>query len=128
MAGLQGTGLLVDLSFNVYLTDISLLSSSAQYSMLNLVNDYLDLTTVPALQADTLLLQYTYGLESNAWLQTNPAGAYGIINCPMDKVVAMENLFGRGNVQFFEELDTYLSFLNALGIDVRYIYLLNESN
>jgi internalin A len=121
LAGLQGNGLYLDLSFNFYVTDLSLLSSSAQYAVLNITNERLDLSTIPALQIDTLILAYAKDAEKNGWLQTNPAGAYVVIDCPMDKVVVMETMLGRGNVQFMEEIEDYVNFLGSLGVDVRYM-------
>jgi hypothetical protein len=97
------------------------LSSSAQYAVLNITNERLDLSTIPALQIDTLILAYAKDAEKNGWLQTNPAGAYVVIDCPMDKVVVMETMLGRGNVQFVEEVEEYVKLLSSLGADVRYM-------
>ena len=93
--GLRSEDMVLDLSYNSGLQDVSRLSTACHYRVLNLVNDYLDLATVSGdLRGACILLKYQTGMEDSTWLQRNAFDYAYITYCPLDKIVAMENALG----------------------------------
>lgn len=123
LANLQSEGVYLDLSFNNYIDDYSVLPNNIRFSILNLASSYWDPSVLPQLNVDTLILVYDEDLLNNSWLKTDPCGYYVILACPMDKVVAMETMLGRNDVLFAENEAAYVEALSMLEVDCRYIEL-----
>lgn len=121
LSGLMSEGMILDLSFNNFIDNLSELPDHITYSVLNLCCDYPDASTIPQLNVESLLLAYDYGLETHSWLKTDPCAFYLILGCPMDKVAAMENLLGRNDVIAVTEATEYIEVLISLGLDCRYL-------
>lgn len=121
LSNLSGSEFILDLSVNDYLSDLSALPTSPHYKVLNLFNGYLDLSTLPQVTGDTLLLFYDDAILSNTWLAEGSFSHYIILGCPTDKIVAVENHLGEESVTFLETYEEYCIALEELGIDSRYI-------
>lgn len=117
LSGLTAGNIVLDLSFNDSLSDLSALPTAPHYQVLNLTNGYLDLDTLPQIQGTTLLLFFVDEvLEKDFTFEE-----YGIIGCPMDRVVAAEDRFGAEYVVFVEELTDYCTLLELCGLPWEYL-------
>lgn len=122
LKGIAKDGMVLDLSLNDSLEDISALPD-VEYEVLNLANDALNTEKMPALRGDAIILYYM-----DAWLEPGKlrqeCSMLYIVNCPMDKIVAMEDHFGQYSIQFLQTETAYLDALEDLGIDCTYLRLI----
>ncbi len=110
----------LDLSFNNGLRDVSALNTDIYYQYLNLTSPNLDASTLPVISGSTLITAALPAMLEPAF----PAGNfsnYAVLACPLDKVVAYENKFGKGSVIFVDEDAQYIVLLQEYGFDHRYL-------
>lgn len=115
--------LTLDLSFNDGLEDVSHIGFK-NYNLLNLTNVYLDPYTVPLVGGNTLVVAYNDAWQDGNCMDESNRTIFGqiaIVVCPLDKVVAMENRFGKDRTSFLQEEESYLAFLEEKGIDCTYL-------
>ncbi len=115
--------LILDLSFNSYLTDLSTLPERS-YSILNLVGCDIDPYSVPAVSGEVLMVGF-----DDAWKDFNCTGGDNftcvmITDCPLDQVVAMEKRFGQDRLLVQNDVGEFLQQLEMLGVDCSYLAML----
>lgn len=114
----------LDLSFNDSLSDVSALNTGVNFRVLNLVNTYVDPYTIPPVWGDTLVVAYWDAWMDNNCMDESDRSIFAhiqLVDCPMDKIVAMENRFGVDRVGFLQNELDYMECLEALGIDCSYL-------
>ena len=125
LKGIAKDDMVLDLSLNSNLKDISALPD-VEYEVLNLANDALNTEKMPALRGNAIILYYM-----DAWLEQGKlrqeCSMLYIANCPMDKIVAMEDHFGQYSIQFLQTETAYLDALEDLGIDCTYLRAIANS-
>lgn len=127
LSGLCNDYMILDISYNP-ICDLSPLPTGITFSVLNIASEYLDLSTTPALNVQSLILAYSIGMEESDWLKSDPCWDYIIIDCPLDKVVFLENLLGSNDMMRVSLVEEYVEILSSLGIDVRMLEIaLQES-
>lgn len=117
--------LTLDLSFNS-ITDVSALRVDINYHLLNLTGNPLDPYTVPLVGGTDLVIGYDEGFEDPSCMDESNRTIFTyvrIVDCPMDKIVAMENRFGKDRVTFYQEVADYLTFLEENGVDCTILWL-----
>ena len=124
LSGLKADGLVLDLAMNSYLYDVSSLPVG-QYKVLNLMGD-VDVSTLPQVSGECLVLAYSDGIIGNAVLEADPFEEYFLLECPTDKIVAMEDLFGEEDLLRFTTLEEYAVILEAMGMDSRFLSWMGE--
>ena len=115
--------LTLDLSFNDGLEDVSHIGVK-NYTLLNLTNVYLDPYTVPLVAGNTLVFAYNDAWQDQNCMDESDRPIFeqiAIAVCPLDKVVAMENRFGKDRTTFLQDDESYLAFLEEKGIDCTYL-------
>ena len=115
----------LDLSFNS-LTDVSALPVGVNYSLLNLTGNDLDAYTIPPVAGTDLVLGYHAALEDPACMDESNRSIFtyvSFVDCPLDKVVAMENRFGTDRTRFCQTVEEYLEFLEGKGVDCTILWL-----
>ena len=130
LAGINSAYLKLDLSFNDRLTDVSALNVRQHFTVLNLTNESLDPYKVPLLGGGNLIIAYR-----EAWSDPNCMNEENrdiftfvdMVDCPMDKIVAMEKRFGDDRVRFLQNVNDYMSRLEELGVDCTYLRSTMES-
>ena len=119
LKGIAKDDMVLDLSLNDSLEDISALPD-VEYEVLNLANDALNANQMPALRGYAIILYYMDAWLEQGKLREECSELY-IVNCPKDKIVAMEDHFGQYRIQFLQTETDYLDTLEGLGIDCKYL-------
>ncbi len=114
-------GLILDLSFNSGLQDISALDRTAGYTYLGMVNTYVPAGDLDSFQGQTLGTLPSPDMLDGSKFQPGGFAEYVLVSCPADQKVTFEMLLGKDRVLFAETDEDYAAVLEALGIDSRYL-------
>lgn len=112
----------LDISLNEGLEDVSALPVM-YYRYLNLTGS-VDPYTVPPVYGDILIVAY-----HEAWTDANCMNEadrdifnqIALVDCPLDKIVALEKRFGKDRITFIQEEDAYIALLKQWEIHTAYI-------
>ncbi len=113
LSGLCTEEMTLDLSFNRGLVDVSALPVGVSFRVLNLVNEDLDISTIPTITGDTLIINADSRILELAFVQAGNFAEYAIVGCPMDQVVKVEAALGKDKVLFINTDEEYLLLLSV---------------
>ena len=130
LAGINSYYFKLDLSFNDRLTDVSALNVRQHFTVLNLTNESLDPYKVPLLGGGNLIIAYHEAWSDPNCMNEENRGIFtfvDMVDCPMDKIIAMEKRFDEDRIRFLQNVDDYMNRLEELGIDCTYLRSTMES-
>lgn len=124
LQGILGTHVVLDLSFNDNLTDISALPST-HYYVLNLTGSPIDYYTAPVLSGTLLLTGYDDAWHDPQCMKEGEGNKFtyvAMVDCPLDQVVAMRERFGQFRMLLLNDVEAYLLKLEEMEIDTEYLH------
>ncbi len=122
LSAIANDNMILDLSFND-VEDVSALPEK-NYACLNLTSENLQPYTVPAVCGEILLFYFHEDWLNADCINGNGKDAFTyllVVDCPLDKMVFMENQFGKDRILFLVEIVDYLMALEECGIDTAYL-------